>query len=47
MMVRRKIGPLVSDGVRIYFNEWLADGRFIVAETSIKGRRGRSPVRCR
>jgi DNA-binding winged helix-turn-helix (wHTH) protein/dipeptidyl aminopeptidase/acylaminoacyl peptidase len=34
---QRKIGPLVSDGVRIYFNEWLANGRIIVAEASIKG----------
>jgi DNA-binding winged helix-turn-helix (wHTH) protein len=34
---QRKIGPLVSDGVRIYFNEWLADGRIVVAETSVKG----------
>ena len=32
-----KIGPLVSDGVRIYFNEWLPDGRLIVAEASITG----------
>jgi hypothetical protein len=34
---QRKIGPLVSDGVRIYFNEWLPDGRLIVAEASITG----------
>jgi DNA-binding winged helix-turn-helix (wHTH) protein len=34
---QRKIGPLVSDGVRIYFNEWLPDGRIMVAEASIKG----------
>jgi DNA-binding winged helix-turn-helix (wHTH) protein/dipeptidyl aminopeptidase/acylaminoacyl peptidase len=34
---QRKIGPLVSDGVRIYFNEWLSDGRIIVAQGSIKG----------
>jgi DNA-binding winged helix-turn-helix (wHTH) protein/dipeptidyl aminopeptidase/acylaminoacyl peptidase len=34
---QKKIGPLVSDGVRIYFNEWLPDGRFVVAETSVKG----------
>jgi DNA-binding winged helix-turn-helix (wHTH) protein len=34
---QRKIGPLVSDGVRIYFNEWLPDGRLIVAETSVSG----------
>ena len=34
---QKKIGPLVSDGVRIYFNEWLSDGRFVVAETSVKG----------
>jgi DNA-binding winged helix-turn-helix (wHTH) protein len=33
----RKIGPLVSDGVRIYFNEWLSDGRLIVVEASITG----------
>src|SRR3954454_5530046 len=24
---QKKIGPLVSDGVRVYFNEWLPDGR--------------------
>ena len=34
---QKKIGPLVSDGVRIYFNEWLPDGRFVIAETSVKG----------
>jgi DNA-binding winged helix-turn-helix (wHTH) protein len=34
---QKKIGPLVSDGVRIYFNEWLPDGRIVVAETSVKG----------
>jgi len=34
---QKKIGPLVSDGVRIYFNEWLPDGRLIVAEASITG----------
>jgi DNA-binding winged helix-turn-helix (wHTH) protein/WD40 repeat protein len=34
---QRKIGPMVSDGVRIYFNEWLPDGRLIVAEASISG----------
>src|SRR3954454_1864343 len=33
----RKIGPLVSDGVRIYFDEWLPDGRLIVVEASITG----------
>ena len=33
----RKMGPLLSDGVRIYFNEWLADGRLIVVEASITG----------
>ena len=31
------MGPLVSDGVRIYFNEWLPDGRLIIAEASITG----------
>jgi Tol biopolymer transport system component/DNA-binding winged helix-turn-helix (wHTH) protein len=34
---QKKVGPLVSDGVRIYFNELLADGRLIVAEASITG----------
>jgi DNA-binding winged helix-turn-helix (wHTH) protein/dipeptidyl aminopeptidase/acylaminoacyl peptidase len=34
---QKKIGPLVGDGVRIYFNEWLPDGRIVVAETSVKG----------
>ena len=34
---QKKIGPLLSDGVRIYFNEWLPDGRLIVAESSIAG----------
>jgi DNA-binding winged helix-turn-helix (wHTH) protein/Tol biopolymer transport system component len=34
---QRKIGPLVSDGVRVYFNEWLPDGRLILAQTSVKG----------
>jgi len=34
---QKKIGPLVSDGVRVYFNEWLPDGRLIIAQTSFKG----------
>jgi DNA-binding winged helix-turn-helix (wHTH) protein/Tol biopolymer transport system component len=34
---QRKIGPLVSDGVRVYFNEWLADGRLIIVQSSVKG----------
>ena len=34
---QKKIGPLVSDGVRVYFNEWLPEGRLIVAEASIAG----------
>jgi DNA-binding winged helix-turn-helix (wHTH) protein/Tol biopolymer transport system component len=34
---QRKIGPLVSDGVRVYFNEWLPDGRLILAQASVKG----------
>ena len=34
---QRKMGPLVSDGVRIYFNEWLPDGRLILAQVSIHG----------
>jgi DNA-binding winged helix-turn-helix (wHTH) protein/Tol biopolymer transport system component len=33
----RKIGPLVSDGGRAYFNEWLADGRLILAQVSVNG----------
>jgi len=32
-----KGGPILSDGVRIYFNEWLPDGRNVVAEVSVKG----------
>jgi DNA-binding winged helix-turn-helix (wHTH) protein/Tol biopolymer transport system component len=34
---QRKIGPLVSDGVRVYFNESLPDGRLIIAQASVKG----------
>src|SRR5262252_3240293 len=34
---QRKIGPLVSDGVRVYFNEWLPDGRLIIVQSSVKG----------
>jgi Tol biopolymer transport system component/DNA-binding winged helix-turn-helix (wHTH) protein len=34
---QRKIGPLLSDGVRVYFNEWLPDGRLIIVQASIKG----------
>jgi DNA-binding winged helix-turn-helix (wHTH) protein/dipeptidyl aminopeptidase/acylaminoacyl peptidase len=33
----RKDGPLLSDGVRVYFNEWLPDGRSVVAQVSVKG----------
>jgi hypothetical protein len=36
-MARGKIGPLVSDGVRVYFNELLPDGRLIIAQASVKG----------
>jgi DNA-binding winged helix-turn-helix (wHTH) protein len=43
---QKKIGPLVSDGVRIYFNEWLSDGRFVVAEPPSKGERS-FPCLCR
>jgi DNA-binding winged helix-turn-helix (wHTH) protein len=32
-----KFGPLLTDGVRIYFNEWLADGRYVIAQVSVKG----------
>jgi Tol biopolymer transport system component/DNA-binding winged helix-turn-helix (wHTH) protein len=32
-----KDGPLLSDGVRIYFNEWLSDGRTVIAQVSVKG----------
>jgi Tol biopolymer transport system component/DNA-binding winged helix-turn-helix (wHTH) protein len=34
---QRKVGPILSDGVRIYFNEWLADGRNVIAQVSVKG----------
>jgi Tol biopolymer transport system component/DNA-binding winged helix-turn-helix (wHTH) protein len=34
---QRKFGSLVTDGVRIYFNESLPDGRSIIAQVSIKG----------
>ncbi|MFL6428815.1 MAG: winged helix-turn-helix domain-containing protein [Acidobacteriaceae bacterium] len=34
---QKKVGPLVSDGVRVYFNEWLPDGRLIIALASFKG----------
>ena len=32
-----KYGPLVSDGVRVYFHEWLPDGRCVIAQVSVKG----------
>jgi DNA-binding winged helix-turn-helix (wHTH) protein/Tol biopolymer transport system component len=32
-----KYGPLVSDGVRVYFHEWLPDGRCVIAQVSLKG----------
>ncbi len=32
-----KGGPLLSDGVRIYFNEGLPDGRNVVAQVSVRG----------
>jgi len=34
---QRKIGPLVSDGMRVYFNEWLPDGRLILVQVSVHG----------
>jgi DNA-binding winged helix-turn-helix (wHTH) protein/Tol biopolymer transport system component len=34
---QRKVGPLVSDGLRVYFNEWLPDGRLILAQVSVHG----------
>ena len=34
---QRKDGPLLSDGVRIYFNESLPDGRNVIAQVSVKG----------
>jgi Tol biopolymer transport system component/DNA-binding winged helix-turn-helix (wHTH) protein len=34
---QKKVGPLVSDGVRVYFNEWLPDGRIVIVQTSSKG----------
>jgi DNA-binding winged helix-turn-helix (wHTH) protein/Tol biopolymer transport system component len=32
-----KNGPILSDGVRIYFNEALPDGRVVIAQVSVKG----------
>ena len=32
-----KGGPILSDGVRIYFNESLPDGRAVIAQVSVKG----------
>jgi Tol biopolymer transport system component len=34
---QRKGGPILSDGVRIYFNESLPDGRTVIAQVSVKG----------
>jgi DNA-binding winged helix-turn-helix (wHTH) protein/Tol biopolymer transport system component len=34
---QRKGGPILSDGVRIYFNELLPDGRTVIAQVSVKG----------
>ena len=34
---QRKDGPLLTDGVRIYFNESLSDGRNVIAQVSVKG----------
>jgi hypothetical protein len=33
----RMTGPLVTDGVRIFFNEMLADGRLVIVQTFMKG----------
>ncbi len=32
-----KFGPLVSDGVRVYFNETLSNGRNVIAQVSVNG----------
>ena len=32
-----KGGPILSDGVRIYFNESFPDGRIVIAQVSVKG----------
>ena len=32
-----KGGPILSDGVRIYFNELFPDGRIVIAQVSVKG----------
>ncbi len=32
-----KGGPILSDGVRIYFNESFPDGRILIAQVSVKG----------
>jgi DNA-binding winged helix-turn-helix (wHTH) protein/Tol biopolymer transport system component len=34
---QRKDGPILSDGVRIYFNESLPDGRTVIAQVSVNG----------
>jgi Tol biopolymer transport system component/DNA-binding winged helix-turn-helix (wHTH) protein len=34
---QEKDGPLLTDGVRIYFSESLPDGRYVVAQVSVKG----------
>lgn len=34
---QRKVSTLVTDGVRIYFNESLPNGRDIIAQVSVKG----------
>jgi Tol biopolymer transport system component len=34
---QRKSGPILSDGVRIYFNEGFPDGRTVIAQVSVKG----------
>jgi DNA-binding winged helix-turn-helix (wHTH) protein/Tol biopolymer transport system component len=34
---QNKIGPLVTDGVRVYFNEWLPDGRLVIAQLPVTG----------
>jgi Tol biopolymer transport system component/DNA-binding winged helix-turn-helix (wHTH) protein len=34
---RSKVGPLWSDGVRFYFNEWLPNGHTILAQVPVTG----------
>jgi DNA-binding winged helix-turn-helix (wHTH) protein/Tol biopolymer transport system component len=32
-----KDGPILTDGVRIYFNEYLSTGKYVIAQVSVRG----------